>query len=588
VGLTGFPGMVFLLHPTCGAERLPDEVERIETGSDRSGAGAADPPSRAAPSLAILGADALLAAQPATAVQLAHACSQIGFHGVVPASWGDELIAGGCLRNIASRRGSGDTGPAIFCACPYVAHRLLAVGPDLEPFLVSFVAPPVAVSRYLRTLYTPTRIRLTYVGRCPGAADDAIDARLTPEELLAVLTERGVDLADQPRVFDSVIPPDRRRFLSQPGGLPTAEILRRVDPDRKPVEVAGPELATELAQTLLSRSNVLIDVATRLGCACSGAVANVPPEAARAAVTMLEPPRASSPIVDDRVAVAIELPLPTVSRDPIDVVPAVASRRSSGASRVVSAQASPAPPAEPPADLGTHGGRRRSPTQGVAVRPHAGAIPTTRSGEGRALPRAYVARRNTGSRGRGPSTPPRGEPQQLDASGTSVRGTVGRAGNGASPRGGGVSPRADRIETPPPEPGDEAPVRAKGPAVVASAIGAAPDRADDPHGELLAAVGETATVAERVAHEPAPQAERQEAGAGEARGPSPIPEVTPSSGVTLGTRTARLARLAATTAHQRRAMLAALLGVALLSASVGILAGRWLAARTTAAPGATR
>jgi iron only hydrogenase large subunit len=584
LALTGFPGFTFLLHSTCGAERLPDEVERKETGSDRSGAGAADPPSRAAPSLAILGADALLAAQPATAVQLAHACSRIGYHAVVPASWGDELIAGGCLRHIASRRGSGDTGPAIFCACPYVAHRLLAVGPDLEPFLASFVAPPVAVARYLRTLYTPTRIRLTYVGRCPGAADDAIDARLTPEELLAVLAERGVDLLDQPRVFDSVIPPDRRRFLSQPGGLPAAEMLRRVDPDRREVEVTGPELASELAQILLSKANVLIDVATRLGCACSGAVVNVPPEAARAGVAILEPPRASSPIVDERVPVPIELPLPAVSRDPIDVVPAVASRRSSGAARVVSAESSPASSAEPPADpAGAQGGRRRSPTQGVTVRPHAGAVPTTRSGEGRALPRAYVARRNTGSRGRGPSTPPRGEPRRLDASGSGAAAGTGRAGNGASPRGGGVSPRADRIETPPPPAPGEVPMRAKEPIVVAAAVGAAPDRADDPHGDGFAVVAETS-----VAEQAVSDAALEPTSDAEPRRLSPISTVTVSRAAAFRTRTMALARFAVASARRRRTMLAALLGVALLSASVGILAGRWLAARTAATPGATR
>ena len=182
-----------MLHSTRGAERLPDGVQPKETGSDRSVAGAIDPPSRTAPSLAILGADALLSAQPATAVQLAHACARIGYHSVVPSSWGDELVAAGCLRQIATRRGNGDSGPAIFCSCPYVAHRLLAVGPDLEPFLTSFVPPPVAVARYLRAVYTPWRIRLTYIGRCPGAADDSIDARITPEELLAVLTERGVE-----------------------------------------------------------------------------------------------------------------------------------------------------------------------------------------------------------------------------------------------------------------------------------------------------------------------------------------------------------------------------------------------------------
>jgi hypothetical protein len=564
---------------------LPDAVDRNETGSDRSGAGAADAPSRAAPSLAILGADALLAAQPATAVQLAHACLRIGYHGVVPASWGDELIAGGCLRQITSRRRDGDTGPAIFCACPYVAHRLLAVGPDLEPFLASFIAPPVAVARYLRTLYTPTRIRLTYFGRCPGAADDAIDARLTPDELLAVLAERGVDLLDQPRVFDSVIPPDRRRFLSQPGGLPAVEMLRRVDPDRKAIEVAGPELATELAQILLAKSDVLIDVATRLGCACSGAVANVSPESARASVTALEPPRASSPIVDDRVAVPLDLPLPTVSRDPIDVVPSVAGRRSSGASRVASAEPSPVPPAEPPADApGAHSGRRRSPTQGVTVRPHGGAVPTTRSGEGRALPRAYVARRNTGSRGRGPSTPSRGEAaQRLDASGSRADGGDGRAANGGSPRGGGINPRADRIETPAPAPSRDVPVRTPEPVAVAAAVSAAPDRAYDPHGEPLAVAGETA-----VADQPVREAAAPQNPVAEPRGPSPISAVTVSRAAAFRRRASSLARLAVTTARQRRTMLAALLGVALFSASVGILAGRWLAARTTVTSGGRR
>jgi hypothetical protein len=565
---------------------LPDAVERSEIRSDRSGAGAADPSSRAAPSLAILGADALLAAQPATAVQLAHACLRIGFQAVVPGSWGDELIAGGCLRRLASRRRDGDTGPVIFCACPYVAHRLLAVGPDLEPFLASFVAPPVAVARYLRALYAPARIRLTYIGRCPGAADDAIDARLTPDELLAVLTERGLDLADQPRAFDSVIPPDRRRFRSQPGGLPAVEMLRRVDPERKDVEITGPELATELTQILLSRSSVLIDVATRLGCACSGAVANVPPEAARGGVTALEPPRASSPIVDDRVPVPIELPLPAVARDPIDVVPSVAGRRTSGPSRAVH-PAEPSP-AAPPADAAS-GGRRRSPTHGVSVRPHAGGIPTTRSGEGRALPRAYVARRGQRAGGSGQRTPPRGVPPQFEAGGSGGD----RAGNGGSPRGGGAS-RTDRVEPPLPStppsmigsPSGETPVRSKEPAVVA-AVGAPPDHARDPHGDPLAGAGETA-VAERVTDEPAPQVEAQPTLAPEARGPSPISGRIRSRAATFRTRTATLARLAVTTAQQRRALLVPLLAVALLSASVGILAGRWLAAKTTATPAGMR
>jgi hypothetical protein len=130
-------------------------------------------------------------------------------------------------------------------------------------------------------------------------------------------------------------------------------------------------------------------------------------------------------------------------------------------------------------------------------------------------------------------------------------------------------------------------VRSKEPAVVAAAVGAAPDRADDPHGEPLVVAGETATVVERVAHEPAPRIEVQQSPAAEPREPSPISEPTSPRAPTLRKRTAKLAHMAVTSARQRRAILAALLAVAALSTSVGILAGRWLAVRT-AATGSTR
>jgi hypothetical protein len=554
-------------------------------GPDGSSAGAADPsPLPAAPSLVILGTDALLAAQPASAVQLAHACLRLGYQAVVPASWGDELIAGGCLKQLSSRRSGGDgVGPAIFCACPYVAHRLLAAGRDLAPFLASFVTPPVAVARYLRALYGPTRLRLTYVGRCPGATDDTIDARLTPDELLAVIAERGVDLADQPRVFDSVIPPDRRRFLSQPGGFPAPDALRRIDPDSRVVEVTGPELVIELAQHLLSKTDVLIDVATRLGCVCSGAVPGVSAEGARARVTALEPPRAGSRIVDDRVPVAIDLPLPAATRDPIDVVPSVVGQRASGTSSGQPAADSPTPAAV---------GSRRSPTHGVTVRQPPGAMPTTRSGEGRALPRAYVARRGSGARSRGPNTPPRGEaPQRLGASGAAG----GRAANGGSRRDGdggravpppGRAERAepsdhaewtDRAEIPAPAtppsplgaPSGEVLVREKEPRPVAAAIGAAPDHAADPHGEPFIISDEVVAEAARAA-----------AGL---RAPAPISEVGVTPAASFRTRSTTFARKAVSAARQRRTAVAALLAVALLSASVGVLAGRWLAARAATA-----
>ena len=365
------------------------------------------------PSIVVLGADALLAALPATPIQLAHACLLVGYQDVIPASWGDELIAAASLRAL---REHGPL-PAVQCSCPHVAHRLLAVGTDLRPFLLSLVAPPVALARYLRTLHAPRRLHLTYVGRCPAATDESIDARLTPEELLAILADHQIAIEQQPDYFDSVIPPDRRRYRSQPGGLPTTAMLWSGDGNgtvaaRSLVELFGDELPVELAQHLLAGKPALIDVAPTLGCVCSGAAADVDPMHARARVAELEPPRAKHPILDEAVVTDTALALPASPRNAIDLNTAEAS-------------ALPAPEAEssvPNASAhfhddefgqiprlarheiesalsghSAHGGRRYSPARGVARLTGAG-LPTARDAEGRQLPRTYVARRRLPTR----------------------------------------------------------------------------------------------------------------------------------------------------------------------------------------------
>src|SRR3954466_10916878 len=98
--------------------------------------------------IVVLGTDALLAASPATPVQLAHACLRAGFANVVPASWGDELIAAAVLRRVPAI----GNGPAVQSSWPIVAHRLLSVGGDLRPAMLALVSPPVAIARYVRTL----------------------------------------------------------------------------------------------------------------------------------------------------------------------------------------------------------------------------------------------------------------------------------------------------------------------------------------------------------------------------------------------------------------------------------------------------
>jgi hypothetical protein len=347
--------------------------------------------------VAILGTDALLAASPATPVQLAHACLQAGFASVIPASWGDELIAAATLRRLPVF----GNGPVVHCSCPIVAHRLLTVGGDLRPALLSLVPPPIATSRYLRTLSRPSQLRVTYIGSCPGAVDASIDIRMTPEALIAMLAERGIVPEDQPLVFESVIPPDRRRFLSQPGGLPAADALWNEHGSRTLVEVGGEDLVAELAQHLLSGKNVLIDAATHLGCYCSGATDDSTPADARSSVVAHEPPRSTSPVVEERAPIELDSHVPAVSRTPIDVA-AIPAGLALGTP--VSANRAGDTPL----------GQRFSPARGVATlaeprpartsnpsvaRPVQGSVPVSRDVEGRSLPRAYVARRRSSPRG---------------------------------------------------------------------------------------------------------------------------------------------------------------------------------------------
>jgi len=215
-------------------------------------------------------------------------------------------------------------------------------------------------------------------------------------------------------VFDSVLPPDRRRYRSQPGGLPTPEMLWSAeatgDVARSVVELYGDELPVELAQHLLAGKPVLIDVAPKLGCVCSGATADTGPAEARARIAALEPPRASSPVIDETITTEATLSLPASPRSAIDVVsPPTQSTASPGANPLTpneSARADAedglvggrAAGSDLPAGALSTGTRRYSPSRGIA-RPLSGVVPTARDVDGRQLPRTYVARRRFPARG---------------------------------------------------------------------------------------------------------------------------------------------------------------------------------------------
>lgn len=261
--------------------------------------------------VAIVGNDAVLAALPARPMQLAHAVLACGYDLVVPVSWGEEVVAEHALRAISAR----GSAPAIFCACPSLRGRLLSAGNELAPYLISVVAPSVATARYLRALDPHVPMRISMIGGCPSGRDAAIDTRIDAHDFLRLLVNRGISLTRQPAVFDSVIPPDRRRFFSLPGGCPAPKALETRAPDRRLVTITDDAFSTELAELLLGGENVLVDLSPRLGCTCCGGPATGDHwgPSGREEIIQLEPPRALSPILD----LDVEVPVDVAPTDPV-------------------------------------------------------------------------------------------------------------------------------------------------------------------------------------------------------------------------------------------------------------------------------
>ncbi len=244
-------------------------------------------------SIAILGNDAFLAALPAHPVQLMHGALAAGFDAVVPASLGDELVAGETLR-IAQLRGRK---PVVQCSCVFALQQLCKREANLADITVAVAPAPVALARALRTQRTePTHI--TFIGACLGAHDPAIDLVVRPDAFLRGMAQRRIVLAGQPDVFTDRLPPDRRRFVSVPGGAPRPELVVTVL-RRTPVTlVEGQHPMLAIADALFDGGATLIDPAAVYGCACAGAGEGRTTAQGRAAIESLEPVRSTTPIFE--------------------------------------------------------------------------------------------------------------------------------------------------------------------------------------------------------------------------------------------------------------------------------------------------
>jgi hypothetical protein len=82
-------------------------------------------------------------------------------------------------------------------------------------------------------------------------------------------------------------------------------------------ELDTPDLALEIAQLLFQAQPTLIDIAAAVGCHCCGVTAENTGVSARVAVTSLEPPRSSTPVMVD--AILPDLSLTVVPDDAEEV-----------------------------------------------------------------------------------------------------------------------------------------------------------------------------------------------------------------------------------------------------------------------------
>ena len=228
----------------------------------------------------ILGNDALAAIQPLAASQLARACVAAGFDIVVPPSWGDELVAGAYLEQLADRLEYA-VAP---CACALVRSMLERSGAASAIGCAFVAAPPVAAARLIRAKYGES-VLITYVGECPSGSDPAIDARFSPAGFLASLARQGVSIEDQPTEMVAAEADRWRRYRSTPGGVPALRYLARPPINRVLRDADADSLTHGLPE---ARSNMVVDFSIAASCACSGAGANLDD---------YEPPRSQTPII---------------------------------------------------------------------------------------------------------------------------------------------------------------------------------------------------------------------------------------------------------------------------------------------------
>ena len=168
--------------------------------------------------LLILPSEAIVGFYPATPEQLVNACLAAGFRSLFFDNLGDELVAAEYLRLWKENEGPSTW---IRSTSPIVVDYVRAKYPELVPYLAPVVTPTIALARFLRHTFVDSPIVYAGVHSAGPQGADEVDASLSLAELGHLLEERDATPTDQPQTLN-VVPPETRRYLSAPGGLPRA------------------------------------------------------------------------------------------------------------------------------------------------------------------------------------------------------------------------------------------------------------------------------------------------------------------------------------------------------------------------------
>ena len=203
--------------------------------------------------------------------QVVAGLKQLGFHTVVEAALGADMVAYGESRELAEK------GFLTSSCCPAFVSYVEKNFPDLVPFISHNPSPMAAISKYIKEHEEPCRV--IFIGPCTAKKGEVqkesvkpyVDAAVTFEELQALFDSRDIDITSLPEdVLDNAS--YFGRIFARSGGLSdaVAEGLKEQGIDGFALKACACDGIEACKIALLQKSKGRLDANFIEGMACVG------------------------------------------------------------------------------------------------------------------------------------------------------------------------------------------------------------------------------------------------------------------------------------------------------------------------------